>query len=146
MAIVRGIVKDDGLMKKYGAEMFSILCELTGGEANSVVRGVNNKGMGHCGFCAFYALNHRFNPKTPARTLQFLHLVVNPPKVKTEFGEHLSENMSTAIFTSMIPSDLQEMVFHLQHGDSTDVARTTRLRELELAFELQSNEIRAMHR
>ena len=41
---------------------------------------------------------------------------------------------------------LQEMVFHLQHGDSTDVARTTRLRELELAFELQSNEIRAMHR
>ena len=41
---------------------------------------------------------------------------------------------------------LQEMVFRLQHGDSAEVARTTRLRELELAFELQSNEIRAMHR
>ena len=43
---------------------------------------LNFKGMGHCGFCAFYALNQRFNPKTPARTLQFLQLVVNPPKVK----------------------------------------------------------------
>ena len=41
---------------------------------------------------------------------------------------------------------LQEMVLHLQHGDSAEVARTTRLRELEIAFELQSNEIRTMHR
>ncbi len=64
MAVVKGIVRDDELMAKYGAEMFAILCELTGAEANSVVRGVNNKGMGHCGFCAFYALNHGFNPKT----------------------------------------------------------------------------------
>ncbi len=29
---------------------------------------------------------------------------------------------------------LQEMVFRLQHGDSAEVARTTRLRELEIAF------------
>jgi len=138
MTIVKGIVKDDGIMNKYGAEMFAILCELTGGEANAVVRGVNNKGLGHCGFCAFYALNHRFNPKTPARTLQFLHLVVNPPKVKdvrllpkaiedwearraklgTEFGETLSDNMSTAIFTSMLPLDLQEMVFQSQGAEA----------------------------
>ena len=47
MAIVKGIVRDDELMVKFGAEMFSILCELTGGEANAVVRGVNNPGMRH---------------------------------------------------------------------------------------------------
>ncbi len=41
---------------------------------------------------------------------------------------------------------LQEMVPRLQHGGSAEVARTTRLRELEIAFELQSNEIRTMHR
>ena len=142
MAIVKGIVKDDGLMNKYGAEMFAILCELTGGEANAVVRGVNFKGMGHCGFCAFYALNQRFNPKTPARTLQFLQLVVNPPKVKdirllpkaiedwearqsklkSEFGESLSENLTTAIFTSMLPTDLQEMVFQSQGSDEVKYA------------------------
>ena len=37
--IVKGIVKDDELMGKYGAKMFSVLCELTGGEAHSVVWG-----------------------------------------------------------------------------------------------------------
>ena len=31
MAIVKGIVRDDELMVKFGAEMFSNLCELTGG-------------------------------------------------------------------------------------------------------------------
>ncbi len=40
----------------------------------------------------------------------------------------------------------QEMVFRLQHGDSAEVARTTRLRELERAFELQSNEMSIMRR
>ena len=80
--IAEGIVADEGLMDKYKEEVFSVLCELTGGEANAVVRGLVNKGYGHCGFTAFYALNHRFNPKTPARTLQFLHRVINPPVVK----------------------------------------------------------------
>ena len=65
MTIVKGIVKDDGLMNKYGAEMFAILCELTGGEANAVVRGVNNKGLGYCGFCAFYALDIYICGSTP---------------------------------------------------------------------------------
>ena len=111
--VVKQIVNNEQLELKYGAELFSILLELTGGEANSVVRGVINKGMDHCGFCSFYALNQRFNPKTPARTLQFLHQVINPPKVKdirllpkaiedwearksklrTEFGETSSENL-----------------------------------------------------
>ena len=38
------------------------------------------------------------------------------------------------------------MVFRLQHGDNAEVARTTRLRELERAFELQSNEMSIMRR
>ncbi len=41
---------------------------------------------------------------------------------------------------------LQEMVLRLQHGASTEAARSTRLRELEIAFEIQSNEMQTMQR
>ena len=45
--------------------------------------GVASKlGMGRCGFAAFYALSFRFNPKTPARALQFLFAVIHPPAIK----------------------------------------------------------------
>ena len=106
--------------------------------------------MDHCGFCAFYALNQRFNPKTPARTLQFLHQVINPPKVKdirllpkaiedweakksklhSEFGEQLSENITAAIFTSMLTTDLQEMVFQ---GQGVENIKYTIIRDKVIA-------------
>ncbi len=41
---------------------------------------------------------------------------------------------------------LHEIVFRLQHGESAEVAPTTRLRELERAVELQSNELSIMRR
>ena len=41
---------------------------------------------------------------------------------------------------------LQDLVLRLQHGASTEAARSTRLRELEIAFELQNNEMQAMQR
>ncbi len=36
--VITGIVADDGLMDKCKEEVFSVLSELTGGEANAVVR------------------------------------------------------------------------------------------------------------
>ena len=71
------------MRSKHGAELFGVLCGLTTGDANAVVRGVTTKlGMGRCGFAAYYALSFRFNPKTPARALQFLFTVINPPTIK----------------------------------------------------------------
>ena len=105
---------------QHSGELFLLLCELTGAEANSLVRGVASKPeFGRCGFAAFYALSHRFNPRTPGRALQFLLTVVNPPVVKDvrlvpkaveewelrrsilreEFDETLSEKMASAILT-----------------------------------------------
>ncbi len=39
---------------------------------------------------------------------------------------------------------LHDLVLRLQHGASAEAARVTRLRELELAYELQGNDIRSM--
>ena len=41
---------------------------------------------------------------------------------------------------------LQDQVLQLQHGAIAEAARVTRLRDLELAYELQGNEMRAMQR
>ena len=81
-----------GVLETYGPSLYGFLCSLTGGEANSVVRSVSanvgtmgsdgsTKGV-KCGFRASYALNLRFNPRTPARMLQFLTHVVSPARVK----------------------------------------------------------------
>ena len=129
---VKEIVGED-FVKKYAAELFSVLCSLTAGEANIVVRSVVQKGAGFCGFSAICLLSQRFNPKTPARMLQFLSLVLSPQPVKdvrlleraveewelkvgklrSEFDEDLSDNVKVAILTGMAPKDLQDMVFQL---------------------------------
>ena len=41
---------------------------------------------------------------------------------------------------------LQELGLRLQHGASADSARADRLREIEIAFDIQSNEIATMKR
>ena len=123
------------LREKHGAELFQVLCGLTTGEANGVVRGVASKlGMGRCGFAAYYALSFRFNPKTPARALQFMFTVINPPVIKDvrlipkgiedwearravmrdEFDEILSDRMAAAILTQMLPADFQDTVLQGQ--------------------------------
>ena len=70
------------MKKRYGSELFGVLCSLTGGEANVVVRSVIQKGAGYCGFAALCVLSQRFNPKTPARILQYLTTELNPTPVK----------------------------------------------------------------
>ena len=126
---------DSEVKEKFSAELFRVLCWLTTGEANVVVRSVVETGAGFCGFAAWCRLVQRFNPRTPARVLQYLTTVLNPPqikdvrhleravedwemrkgKLKSEFDEELSDNICVAILTSMIPRDLQDMVFQMGH-------------------------------
>ncbi len=78
---LRKVVSDD-ICQKYGPELFGVLCGLTGGDADGVVRGILAKHQMRCGFAAYFMLNVRFNPKTPGRMLQFLLTVTNTPSVK----------------------------------------------------------------
>ena len=130
-----GETVDPTVQAKFGAELFGVLCSLTGGEANVVVRSVIQRGAGYCGFAALCLLSQRFNPKTPARVLQFLTAILNPPpvkdvrlleraveeweikvgKLKVEFNEDFSDTIKIAIITGMIPRDLQDMVFQMGH-------------------------------
>ena len=57
------------MLRKYSGELFTVLCSLTGGEANTVVRGTVAIDGGKCGFRAARKLMARFNPRTPARQL-----------------------------------------------------------------------------
>ena len=105
------------MKERYGTELFGVLNSLTSGDASLTVRGVIAKLGSRCGFAAYYALNCRFNPKTPARMLQYLLTVTDPPPIKDvrmipkmieewevkksvlekEFSEQLSENLPAAI-------------------------------------------------
>ena len=73
---------DTDAQRKYGTQLFKVLCWLTIGEAKIVVRSVNDKGAGWCGFAALCLLSQRFNPKTSARILQYLTTVLSPAPVK----------------------------------------------------------------
>ena len=117
---------------KFKEALLGVLISLTSGEANAVVSNVPSKIQGNkCGFSAFYALCVRFNPKTHVRALQFFTQVVNPPMIKnarelpaaidaweakanmllSEYEEKLSPKMKTAVLVSMLPNELQDMVF-----------------------------------
>ena len=121
----------DPTLKKHAPQLFSVLCVLTTGEANLIVRSTIDKGVGHCGFAALCLLSRRYNPKTPARVLQHLSSVLNPPvvkdvrlleraieeweanryRLKSELQEEFSDNVSIAILTSMLSHDFQDMIY-----------------------------------
>ena len=42
------------MREKHGPELFGVLCGLTGGDANGVVRGVLSKHSVRCGFAAYF--------------------------------------------------------------------------------------------
>ena len=138
---------------KHCAELFGVLWQLTTGDANAVVRGVTSKiGMGRCGFAAYYALSFRFNPKTPARVLQFLFTVINFPTIKDvrqipkgieeweakrsvmrdDFDETLSDRMAASTVTSMLPQEFQDIVFQ-NHGAGDVVYETVKDKVLSVA-------------
>ena len=66
---------------KLNKKLFEILCGLTIGEANVVVRGTAEK-FGNCGFRALYLLNKRYRPNTHARKIQCLTEVARPQIIK----------------------------------------------------------------
>ncbi len=53
------------MVEKYGGEVFRVLCGLTKGEANTIVRGAATVGSGgrRNGFLALKLLRKRINPK-----------------------------------------------------------------------------------
>ena len=99
------------------------------------MRGVTTKvGIGRCGFAAFYAISFRFNPKSPARAIQFFFTLFHPPQIKDvrfipkgieeweakkaisrdEFEEVLSDKMAAAIVASFLRQEFQDIVFTSQ--------------------------------
>ena len=98
-----------------------------------MVRSVYASEHEYCGFVAYYLLNHRFNPRTPARMLQCLQEGIRPGvvkdvrqltravedweakihKLRNEFGEELSENIKSAIFVSMLPNEFKDIVYQM---------------------------------
>ncbi len=69
--------------------------------------------------------------------------------IKASFHAHHQEMESVkrdACAAREANQSLQDLVLRLQQGQDAEAARATRLRELELAFELQGNEMRTMQR
>jgi hypothetical protein len=124
--------KDDHL-KGLSAEMYDLLCSVTSGEAMTIVRAEVDMN----GFMAWKALYARYSPMSPAKTLALLMEIMSPPKHKDvslimksmdiwtlkmntlekEHGEKLSPNMKKAVMLSMLPMDLQDMIY--QNAEST---------------------------
>ena len=122
---------------KLGKMFFEVLCGLTTGEAKVVVRSTVEK-FGGCGFGALSLLTKRYRPNTHARKIQCLSDVVRPQFIKDsrqlitavelwegkvaallrDFDQDLGDGIKTAILTSMIPREYQDMVFQLGSGQA----------------------------
>jgi hypothetical protein len=127
-------------IEKLAAEFYDILCSVTVGEAMTIVRGEVSMN----GLLAWRKIYQRFSPMTPARTLAALIDVMNPPKhtdaalalkaidvwttkinvLEKDHGEELSDNMKKAVLLSMLPPDLQDMIY--QTVESTKSYEETR--------------------
>jgi hypothetical protein len=130
----------DEKIHALAAEMYDLLCAVTGGEAMTVVRGE----VGMNGFMAWKSLYNRYSPMTPARTLALLMDVMNPPRhsdvslipkaidlwtmkintLEKEHGEKLSANMKKAVLLSMLPVELQDLIY--QNAETTKTYEETR--------------------
>jgi hypothetical protein len=130
----------DDKIEKLAAEMYDVLCAMTTGEAMTVVRGETSMN----GFMAWKHLFERYNPMTPARTLAALMDVLNPPKhtdislipkaielwtmkvniLEKDHKEELSPNMKKAVLLSMLPMDLQDLIY--QNAETAKTYEETR--------------------
>ena len=128
------LVEDAELEEKLegmSGELYDILCQVCAGEALAIIRGVDDC----AGFAAWQKLHRKYNPKTMARSVRLMVEVTGPPriadmhtletelkkwenkvkKLKVEYGEELSNNMKMALFTNMMPTYLQDLIYtHLQ--------------------------------
>ena len=114
-------------VEKLNAELYDVLCTVVEGEPLTIVRGVTSMS----GFVAWRKLYGRYNPTTPARALAAMMDVMNIRKVtdvcripqaidewdlkvqtlSREFREDLSERMKVALMLSMVPPDLQDLMY-----------------------------------
>ena len=113
-------------MDSTQGELFSVLCLLTTGEANVLVRSCEDKN----GYAAWKKLYDRFNPKTPASLTAAWREVVRPKKVKDmreagkaidtwegkvtqlkkEHGEEPTEGLKASLLLEMLPDNAQMTV------------------------------------
>ena len=114
-------------LEQRSSELYDILCQFCTGEALLVVKSVDDME----GIKAWQRLFRKYNPRTMARGVRMLSDVIGPPKMKdlsdfevmvtkweeqvkslmAQFEEQLSEKMKIAIFTNMMPANLQDYIY-----------------------------------
>ena len=72
---------DEYLYHQYREELFGVLVQNTSLDAQSIVRGIWDKGFGEDGFKAISDLSHRFDQLTAASLLQAYMEVIKPPQI-----------------------------------------------------------------
>ena len=130
---------DQAVMEKLSAELYDILFMLTEDEAMSLVQSVPDMD----GIAAWQKLHRNYNPKTLARIMQKIMMVVAPPKIQdsktlvtmleewekrikeleADTQEKVSEVFKMAIMTGMLPANFQEYIFQ-QSDDKVDYRRS----------------------
>ena len=139
---------DQEEVQKMGAEIYNLMVSLMGGEALTLVRGV----AGSNGWEAWHKVAMRFDPKTPARALKLMMMVMQPRRVKdiremqaaveewenrvrqleNDHDIKLHEIIKTALLTSMLPNDFQDYVF--QWSDASSDFKSIKDKVLALAM------------
>ena len=113
--------------QQKASEVFSMLCLVTTGEANGLVRGADKQD----GFMAWLRLMERYGGKSQAGLLRSVLNVVRPSEIKDvrlvpkhleiweskvkelfeEYEEKISPSVKLAILVSMLPKELQDEVY-----------------------------------
>jgi hypothetical protein len=116
------------------SELYDILSQRCTGEALSLIKSVRNCS----GFRAWQILYKKYNPKTMARGVRLMIEVVNPSKIKSlgeieaeitkweekttilssQFGEGINQRMKIAIFTNMMPANIQDYIYSIVENDT----------------------------
>ena len=130
----------EDMIKEMSPKLFSVLMNLTTGEANAAVRRCRGNGL-----LAWRRLSATLNPRTLASGVKMISNVLNPGKIANaakadqaidtwedkmarldiEYGEELSAKMKVAVLYSMLPKDLQEKALDkcgVQWGNTDEAA------------------------
>ena len=125
-------VMEQDKIDKLDAELYETLCSMLEGEPLTIAQGTE----GGSGLHTWRKLYLRYNPKTPARALMAMMQVMAPTKIKDirlvskaieewevkllnlekEYEEKPSKKMRIALMMSMIPNEIQDVVF--QHVEA----------------------------
>ena len=128
--------KETDHMQRTGGELYSVLSLLTKGEANQVVRAVEDMN----GYVAWKRLHDRFNPRTPASLTAAWRDVIRPKRVrdlreigkavdsweakvthlKREHGEEPTQGLKASLLLEMLPDSVQLTVAQGMPGRKLD--------------------------